>query len=153
MVDVLLDTTYLLPFLGFEVTEIRDADIELLRSQTRSEQVKLYCSAISFVEIFGKLAKKKHSAIEPDAVESGIQSLLESGTFEWVSPSAAALSLAFRLRLKGHADNIDNILYSIASTSRMYFLTLDFSFKNFLSENNYDETILVGLKELSKKIL
>ena len=150
MGNILLDTTFLLPSLGFDVKEIQAKDIETLKSASKSN-MRLCCSHFSFVEIFGKLAKKSYT-IDQDAVKEGIRSLLESGTYEWITPSAEALSLAFKLRSSGHVDNIDNILYSVACVSKMLFLTLDMSFKEFLAKKGFDEHIIISLKDLSVMI-
>lgn len=147
MVDVLLDTTFLLPFLGFQVKEIQDDDIEFLRLASKSKMIRLFCSDISFVEIFGKLGKR--SAVNQRAVHEGIRSLLESGNFQWVSPSVEALNNAFEMRLKGHKDNIDNILYSIAFISQMLFLSLDMQLREFLAKNGFNEKVVTTLKDLS----
>ena len=148
MADVLLDTSFLLPTLGYAVKEIEAKELESLRSASRSG-TRLFCSHISFVEIFGKLAKSK-SAVNKQAIEEGIRSLLESRTYGWVNPSAEALSTALSLRLKGHKDNIDNILYSIASTSNMRFLSLDSTLRIFLEKNGFDESVMITPSDLTK---
>jgi len=143
MADVLLDTTFLLPSLGFEVQEIKVNDLRILQSASKSG-TRLFGSYVSFIEILGKLAKKaSESSFNREAVEEGIRSLLESRTYEWVNPSAEALTKAFNLRLKGHKDNIDNILYSIASTSNMFFLSLDLELRKFLEKNGFNEKIVI----------
>lgn len=149
MAEVLLDTTFLLPTLGIEVGEITRRDLESLKSVSEGG-TKLCCSYLSFVEIFGKLAKATRAQKVDDAMKEGIKSLVESDTYSWVSPSAEALKTALDLRLKGHKDNIDNILYSIALSSKMPFLSLDTTLKKFLKRNGYDESIVVGVSELSR---
>jgi hypothetical protein len=152
MVDVRLDTTFLLPTLGFEVREIGTNDIENLRNASRSG-ARLFCSYVSFVEIFGKLGRNLTKNIDiENLVQEGIRSFLESGTYQWVNPSAEALSKAFTLRLSGHKDNIDNILYSVASTSKMFFLSLDVELRKFLAKNGFDEKIVITPTRLASLI-
>src|ERR1700680_3468702 len=111
MADILLDTTFLLPTLGFEVREIEKNELQTLRAALNSG-IRFFCSYVSFVEIFGKLARNPGKGDFPQhSVEEGIRSLLESRTYEWVNPSAEALNKAFTLRLRGHKDNIDNTLF------------------------------------------
>jgi len=150
MVDVLLDSSFLLPVLGYEVKGIESRDFENLRVASRSGKMRLYGSSVSFIEIFGKLAKKRNKSIDVLAVEEGIKSLLESGVYTWINPSAEALKMAYELRLNGHVDNIDNVLYGMAFSSKekMYFLSLDLKLKNFLRKIGYDDTIIVAPKDL-----
>lgn len=145
MVEVLLDSTFLLPTLGVEVKDIRTEDLEALK--TLSKKVRFYCSYVSFVEILGKLARR-FGVADLEIIRLGIRSLLESGCYTWVNPSHRALEAAFEIRVRGHRDNIDNILYSIALDSSMLFLSLDEDFKTFLQKNGYDAALMVGLKEL-----
>lgn len=146
MVDLLLDTTFLMPFLGFQVKEIKKVDIEGLRSGSRSGTMKLHYSDVSFIEMFGKLARSK---VDRKSIDEGIQSLVESRVFELVQPSTDALRNAFEMRLKGHKDNIDNILYSVALKSKKRFLSLDVELQEFLSKNKFDQRVMISLKELS----
>jgi len=55
MVDILLDSTFLLPTFGVEVEDIGADDLKTLKDS--SKKVGLYCSYISFVEILGKLGR------------------------------------------------------------------------------------------------
>jgi hypothetical protein len=122
MPDVLLDTSLLLPTLGVDVEEISPKDLGIMKEILR--KTNFCCSFASFVEIFGLLGRKLRS-VDNSAVSTGIKSLIESGVYTWVNPSSRALQLAFELRKKGHKDNIDNILYSIAVDSQLLFLSLD----------------------------
>ncbi|MGI0079928.1 MAG: PIN domain-containing protein [Nitrososphaerales archaeon] len=150
MADVLLDTTFLLPTLGIEVSEITQKDFEALKRISETG-TKLYCSYFSFVEIFGKLARATRGR-EIKSVKDGIKSLLESNAYSWIAPSAEALQLALELRLRGHKDNIDNMLYSIALSSNMFFLSLDSELRRFLEKNGYNKNIVVGVSELSHSL-
>jgi PIN domain nuclease of toxin-antitoxin system len=149
MVDVLLDTTFILPTVGIAVKEISEED--LLSLKQLSKKTRLHCSHISFVELLGKIAKDR-SRLDKSTVNLGIRSLIESGTYRWVNPSSEALQKAFELRFAGHKDNIDNILYSTALDSRMLFLSLDEELKDFLHENGYDTGMFVDIDGLSRRI-
>ena len=148
MVDILLDSTFLLPTFGVEVEDIDDDDLKTLKDS--SKKVGLYCSYVSFVEILGKLARNSTES-NFEAIDLAIRSLLESGTYGWVNPSAKAIALAFELRTKGHRDNIDNILYSTALDAGMRFLSMDEELKDFLSRKGYNTKIMIGVKQLKSE--
>ena len=148
MVDVLLDSTFLLPTFGVEVEDIGADDLKTLKDS--SKKVGLYCSYFSFVEILGKLARNSTES-NFEAIDLAIRSLLESGTYGWVNPSAKAIALAFELRTKGHRDNIDNILYSTALDAGMRFLSMDEELKDFLSRKGYNTKIMIGVKQLKSE--
>ena len=148
MVDILLDSTFVLPTFGVEVEDIDDDDLKTLKDS--SKKVGLYCSYVSFVEILGKLARNSTEA-NFEAIDLAIRSLLESGTYGWVNPSSKAIALAFELRTKGHRDNIDNILYSTALDAGMRFLSMDEELKDFLSRKGYNTKIMIGVKQLKSE--
>ena len=148
MVDILLDSTFVLPTFGVEVEDIDDDDLKTLKDS--SKKVGLYCSYVSFVEILGKLARNSTES-NFEAIDLAIRSLLESGTYGWVNPSAKAIALAFELRTKGHRDNIDNILYSTALDAGMRFLSMDEELKDFLSRKGYNTKIMIGVKQLKSE--
>ena len=148
MVDILLDSTFLLPTFGVEVEDIGADDLKTLKHS--SKKVGLYCSYVSFVEILGKLARNSTES-NFEAIDLAIRSLLESGTYGWVNPSAKAIALAFELRTKGHRDNIDNILYSTALDAGMRFLSMDEELKDFLSRKGYNTKIMIGVKQLKSE--
>jgi PIN domain nuclease of toxin-antitoxin system len=148
MVDILLDSIFLLPTFGVEVEDIGADDLKALKDS--SKKVGLYCSYVSFVEVIGKLARNSTEA-NFEAINLAIRSLLESGTYGWVYPSAKATALAFELRAKGHRDNIDNILYSTALDAGMRFLSMDEELKDFLSRKGYNTRIMIGVKQLKSE--
>jgi PIN domain nuclease of toxin-antitoxin system len=149
MPDVLLDTSYLLPTLGVHVKEITTSDLESIRAA--SKKARLHCSYVSFVEILG-LVGKESRRVDAKAVRTGINSLLGSGLYEWISPPLGAIQLALELRTKGHKDNIDNILYATAADSKMLFLSLDEELKGFLTKNGYDTGLMVKAGELAARV-
>lgn len=150
---ILLDSTFLLPTLGIEVEEISDDDLKALASLR--DRAEFCCLYQSLVEIMGKVARVyRREARIRETVEVGLRSLLESGTYRWISPTVEALVMAVELRNKGHRDLIDNMLYAATLEEGMYFLTIDGSFIRFLGENRYDTSHLVdveGLVELLRR--
>jgi len=149
MPDVLLDTSFLLPTLGLDVSEITKSDLESVRAA--SKKVRLHCSYASFVEILGLMGKESRK-VDAKAVSTGIDSLLGSGLYRWTNPSLGAIRLALELRTKGHKDDIDNILYATAADSKMLFLSLDEELKSFLARNGYDKGLMVKAHDLAARV-
>ncbi len=148
MVDLLLDSTFILPTLGIEVQEIEERDIRMLRSSGKHE---IHCCYVSMVEVLGKVArelerKKKRTEI----VSEGLRSLFESGVYKWINPDAKAYRLALDMRMKGHKDMIDNLLYSTALSLNLRFLSLDDELKTFLARKGYDTNVTISIRALER---
>lgn len=153
-VKVLLDSTYILPSFGIEVEGLSDEHIVKLREAGVKGKVKYHCLSVVWVEVIGKICREKERLkidIE-DMVDVAVKSLLESGFYKWLSPTVDAVKLAFKLRMLGHRDNIDNLLYATSVENNMLLLTMDEDFKKFLSQNNFKCDNLVNHKSLLKKL-
>ena len=124
MVEVLLDTTFLLPMLGIEVSEITKRDFESLKIISEGG-TKLCCSYLSFVEIFGKISKAARAQKVDDAMKEGIKSLVESGAYSWISPSAEAeaMQTALDLRLKGQRQHRQYTLFNCVELENALSIT------------------------------
>jgi len=146
-VNVLVDSSFLLPTLGVKVAQISDSDLrELAKLRSR---VTFLCLYQSLVEVLGQVARaaaSDKSAVE--TIEAGLRSLLESGVYTWVSPSVRALVEALEMRRKGHGDMIDNMLYAAASERRALFLSLDKDLIDFLAKNDYSIENVVDIRRL-----
>ncbi|MEM2734657.1 MAG: hypothetical protein QXJ19_07880, partial [Candidatus Bathyarchaeia archaeon] len=88
-----------------------------------------------------------------DVIEVAVRSLLESGFYEWLTPTSNAIKMAFKLRMLGHKDNVDNLLYATSIENNMLLLTMDEEFKKFLLKNNFKVNNLVNHKSLLEKLL
>lgn len=135
---VLLDSTYLLPTFGIDVEGLSDDDIRILR-ELGLGRVRYYCLSVVWVEVLGKVHKEavRRNITLGEWVNVAIESLLNSGFYDWIYPSSSALKLALELRQKGHRDMIDNLLYGSAISEGMIFLTMDTTFLDFLKRNGY----------------
>jgi len=151
---VLLDSTYILPSFGIEVEGISDEHLIQLRQARIKGKIKFYCSPVVWVEILGKVYResKRLKINVEDVVEIAVTSLLESGFYEWIQPSSNSIILAFKLRMLGHKDNIDNILYAISKTNNLIFLTMDDEFKEFLSKHGHKTNNLIDHISLLNKL-
>ena len=137
---VLLDSTYLLPVFGIEVEGLTISDYRVLKRMVRKGVLALYYSPISWVELVGKIAKemgaagKKASRAE-DVVKAAFDSITRSRILQEVVPTAEDLELALKMRLLGHRDVIDNLLYSMAFNNGMILLSMDRALRDFIKEN------------------
>ena len=152
--DVLLDSTYLLPSFGIEVEGLADEHIRALRETWSRGLVRFYCLSVVWVEVIGKVCREaRRSGVEVgDVVNTAIRSLLESGVYEWVNPTPDAIKLAFKLRLAGHKDVIDNLLYATSITRNMVFLTMDKALRDFLVKHGFGVENLMDHERLLRKL-
>ncbi len=139
-IKVLLDSTYLLPSFGIEILGLTDNDIIELREQALKNNVKFYCMTASWTEIIGKVCREaEHHGIDLcKLLNTVLPSILEYELYTWINPSTEAVKLAFKLRMLGHKDNIDNLLYATATVNNMVFLTMDDEFKGFLKKHGLE---------------
>jgi hypothetical protein len=152
--EVLIDSTFLLPTLGVEVSQVSQSDLKEL-AKLRSK-MKFFCIYQSLVEVMGKVGREYASTSKesvPQIIEEGLRSLLESDLYTWTSPSTEALMAAAEMRRKGHKDMIDNMLYSTASDVGMLFLSIDVSLIRFLEENHYSTDEIVNVKKLRSLVV
>lgn len=125
---VLLDTTFLLPTLGIS---IKDSD----KVYKKLKNYVVYISRYSILEALWVLnALKKRGYYDEKAVRDGLDSLLLSKRFMKIDETPEALILSMKLYDLGHKDLIDNLLYSIAYTSDLLFLTVDDAFIKFIKK-------------------
>lgn len=151
---VLLDSTYLLPSFGIEVEGLRDEHIVQLREAAVKGRAEFYCLTPVWVEVIGKVCREAQR-LKPDfegVIDVAVKSLLQSGLYKWVEPTPEAVKLAFRLRLLGHRDVIDNLLYATSVTSNMVLLTMDRDLKNFLLKQGYGTGNLMNHIQLLSRL-
>ncbi|MEM3956307.1 MAG: hypothetical protein QW424_06120 [Candidatus Bathyarchaeia archaeon] len=151
---VLLDSTYILPSFGIEVEGLSVDHIIRLREAGVKGKVKFYCLSVVWVEVIGKVYREMERLKEnmDDVIEMAVRSLLESGFYEWLTPTSNAVKVAFKLRMLGHKDNVDNLLYVTSIENNMLLLTMDEELKKFLLKNNFKADNLLDHEGLLKKI-
>ncbi len=137
---ILLDSTYLLPVFGIEVKGLMTKDYRILKRLVRRGVITLYYSPVSWVEIIGKIAKEigasgKKEVPDEDLIRAAFDSITRLGILQELVPTTKDLKLALKMRLLGHKDIVDNLLYSMAYNNGMVFLSMDRSLKNFIKEN------------------
>lgn len=138
--EILVDTTFLLPALGVGVEEEAEEVIPLFR------RFRVYYLEAGILEAIWKILK----IADPETlkrVKIGIQAIRE--TYQIVSPPAEAYIEAAKIYELGHKDYIDALYYATARTSKLKLLTIDNEFIEFLASNNYDvENTIVTPRKL-----
>ena len=137
---LLLDTSFLLPILGFETSEDVMGAFRELHGYT------LYYSDISLLEASWKIVKVIHTDEEIRRVIEGVRAIRE--TMNLVPVNERALELAMKMYGLGHRDMIDNLLYSMAITGEMRLLTVDVELLRFVEEHGLPRGQIVTPEEL-----
>ncbi|RLG46024.1 MAG: hypothetical protein DRO06_05115, partial [Thermoproteota archaeon] len=122
--EVLVDTTFLLPTLGVRVEEEAEEVIPLLSS------VRVYYVEVSILEAFWKYVKLGADA---EVFEEGLKAI--RSTYELLTPGPRSYSLAMELYSLGHRDLIDDLIYASSRESGIHLLTIDSAFLDFLRDN------------------
>ncbi len=153
-IKVLLDSTYILPSFGVEVDGLSAEHVAQLREAAVKGKVRFCCLSVAWVEVIGKICREKERLRKDidDIVDIAVKSLMKSGFYEWLMPTMDAVKLAFKLRMLGHRDNIDNLLYATSAVNGMQLLTMDEDLKNFLLKNNFKVSSLINHENLLKML-
>ncbi len=148
---ILLDSTYLLPVFGVEVKEISEEVLSKIRSLALRGLIETYYSPISLIEITSKVARetiKRGRGLKPEEVEYTIRVIEESEYLKPIYPNPQAYSLAYKMKLLGHKDMIDNLLYATATVYKLTFITIDQKLKNFIQHHKIEGTNILSHNEL-----
>lgn len=125
---ILLDTSFLLPILGFETSrDIMDVFEKLMG-------YILFYNEVSILEALWKIVKViRWRDDEIERVLEGIDSIRR--TMDNVPLDAEAMKKAIEMYRLGHRDIVDNLLYSVAVSKGIKFLTIDKELIEFIEEN------------------
>jgi len=132
---ILLDTSFLLPTLGFETAA------EIINTVSKLSRFTVYYSDLSILEAMWKIVKLIKRGSEKERVEQGLRAI--RATFHLLSPDVEAISMAIDMYMKGHKDLIDNLLYSMAAKNKILFLTVDKELIDFISMNAYPTQYII----------
>ncbi len=150
---ILLDSSYILPAFGIAVKGISREDLLKLEQLRVEGTVQYYYSPIIWIEIVPKVLKEysaRRIAIDTKMFEQAILVLEDSA--KRVDPGSVALEIAVKLRILGHRDMIDNILYGIAIENNLLFLTMDKAFREFLQNHGLETSIVIDHKQLFNQL-
>lgn len=146
---VVVDSTYLLPSLGISVKSLRAEDIQLIR---RLRERAEYCyPAPLLAELVAKAAreasKKGLKGLPREAVD-GFRALLAGLDIAVELPEPNGLELAAELWIGGHKDIMDNMAYAHAVKTQAYLMTIDETFRHFLSDKGYPLDVVITHRDL-----
>jgi predicted nucleic acid-binding protein len=138
---LLIDTTFLLPALGFEVEESAMKAIELFR------KYNIYYIEFGILEAMWKILKiiKSEQLI---IVYQGLEAIRE--TYKKLEVPIEAYIDSFSFYNKGHKDIIDAIYYFTSIYSKIPLLTIDENLIEFLLKNGYNTDLLYRPSDLNK---
>ena len=138
---MLLDTSFLLPILGFETSS------RVMRAFQRLNSYKLYYNDISVLEALWKIAKTiKGTEEELSRIKEGIRALRD--TVRYAPIDEEAVKNAMHMYRLGHRDMVDNLLYSIAISKGLKLLTVDDRLVEFVKRRNLPRDNIVTPEEL-----
>jgi len=111
--DVILDTSYLLPLFGVKVEGID----ENILFELSNQGINLFYPKLLIIELIAKIGREaaKRGLLEPpiETIEA-LNALLLEVDINLIEPSIKHLETAIKLRILGHKDMFDNILYATA---------------------------------------
>jgi hypothetical protein len=126
--QVLLDTSFLLPFLGLATDEV------IMDALPKLKGAELFYSELSILEAMWRAVKVVRGEGLTVVLE-GLRLIGRDLSIARVDERAAELALS--LYALGHRDLVDNLLYGIAASRGMKFLTIDEALKRFVREHGY----------------
>jgi len=146
--ELLLDTTYLLPYLG-----IRVRGVEPRRLDRTLRSYRLLYPLVMLAELEGVLYKVgRDMGVDdlPRAALDGFNSIVHGALVELVPPTDEDLEIAYRVISAGWSDLFDAALYATAERLGVQALTLDDRFREFLRRAGFNHRRLVSHRELGR---
>jgi len=138
--EILLDTSFLLPTLGFNVDNqlVYDA-----LNKIADSTIDVHYSDINLLECSWQAASAiKRNEFDADTYRTGLRSIVKSERYKRGRITSDAYVNALHLYELGNQDMMDNLLYSIAYSFQMRFLTLDRPFIQFLHDHKFPDITL-----------
>ncbi len=136
---ILLDTSFLLPILGFNLGRRVEEGLRRLR---RGEAA-LYYSQFSILEALWIAARSiRRRRFNAERFKAGLLSLTFSPRFTRITENIKVYMEALRLYEMGHEDIIDNILYRDSIAFNLKFLTVDGELREFIRDRGLRDTTI-----------
>ena len=139
---VIVDTSFLLPYLGLKVKEVSDEVMDWL------ESVELHYPYVMVPEVIGVVIKKARSmglsAIPKEALQ-GFNTIIYGGFVNLIPPVDQDLSIAYGLIKRGLRDLFDALLYATSKRTGITAITVDEALLKFLRSNGFDTDNMVLL--------
>jgi len=136
---VLLDTSFILPTLGIDTSK------EILKGLKKLAEIKadVRYSSFSILEslwITAKLSRVVDFDIE--RFRHGLRSVIESRKYAKIEENSEIFHDVLGLRMLGHKDMIDNILYASSTHLSLKLLTLDVELKRFIGNKRLTDPLI-----------
>jgi len=134
----LLDTTFILPSLGIDVGK------EVIESLKKLADLNadIYFSHFSIIEALWVAARlSKSTNFNQESFRIGLRSIMESRRYIKVEEDSEVFNQALKLRILGHKDMIDNILYASSICFNLTLITLDTELKEFIHSKGLHDTL------------
>ncbi len=136
---ILLDTSFLLPTLGFEV----EPEVTRALSKIGGKSYQLFYSDLSLLECSWIVARQIKRGNYPGPIfRLRLLSITKSQAYERVIMSHEDYLTALEFFQEGHTDMIDNLLYAVALRNQFQFLTIDNELSRFITEKKIENIIL-----------
>ena len=138
---LLLDTSFILPVLGFE------SSARVMRAFQRLGSYELYYNDISVLEALWKIVKViKGTRKELQRIKEGVIAIKK--TMKYAPISGEVVEKAIHMYKLGHKDMIDNLLYSTAIVNKLKLLTVDRELIEFVEKHDLVRDAIITLEEL-----
>ncbi|RLI45174.1 PIN domain-containing protein [Candidatus Bathyarchaeota archaeon] len=139
---IILDTSFLLPYVGLRVKEVRTEIMNWLRE---IDQYYPYMMIPELVGVIIRVSRKMNVDSIPDQALKGFNSIVYGDSIRLIEPMDEDLSIAYDLTRRGLRDIFDAILYATSRRLGIKAITMDSSLVEFLKRNNFeaDNIILI----------
>ncbi len=151
MTLVVLDTSFLLPFLGIRVKDVNHRVLERIEELiVERREMRLCYHELMLPELIAKAfstsIKRGLEEVPREVIEGFLN--IASGIFiEVLATTREDLSIAYALRLAGHSDFFDCIAYAAAKARGGVLLTLDRNLKESVKKAGLDTGVIIGQEE------
>ncbi len=142
---ILLDTSFLLPTIGINVTHPLIPQV-LKKLASQSSAWRISYTEINLVELAWIYLKTKESTDRHANAQKFYQLGLESISkrYSKLDIPVEAYLRATKLKEMGHSDLIDCLLYEIAEINRVQLITLDIPLIKFINEIGRSMTSIIS---------
>ena len=137
--NVLLDTSFILPSLGIDVGKEVSEGLKGLADI----KAEIHYSHFSILESLWVATRLSTNAtFDAESFSLGLRSIIEGDRYMKVKEDSKTFNDALKLHMLGHKDMIDNILYANTTRLNIKLLTLDNELKNFIRERGLKNTLI-----------
>ncbi len=127
---LLLDTSFLLPILGFETSKT------IMDTFQKLDKYVLYYNDVSILEALWKIVKKINGSEEEIMrIIEGIKAI--RNTMNIIIINKESIKETISMYNLGHKDIVDNLLYSLAKANKLKLLTVDRELIKFIDKHKF----------------